>query len=259
MYGTIWVLLLSLIPIFCDLDITALNSIKNKFEYGTFGDYIGGVLGTIIAAATLWVVRSSFKQVNEQSMQQSIAIMQQSIAILLQSYQHTIEDYDYTDSHKHPTTQSGREGIKEFLNQKIKVNIKDKKQLKDCIEDPKIPLHKILIEDFPTHIPAIIVSIIHTIDKSDINNEKKEDMRKSIKTMLSYEERILLLLYLFEKIIKEDKDDFKTDYDLVTKLLGDLDNSKKTYFSDYEELIAILKEVRDKPNNQEPAQKSQIT
>lgn len=154
---------------------------------------------------------------------------------------------------------AGREGIKEFLNQKIKVNIKDKKQLKDCIEDPKIPLHKILIEDFPTHIPAIIVSIIHTIDKSDINNEKKEDMRKSIKTMLSYEERILLLLYLFEKIIKEDKDDFKTDYDLVTKLLGDLDNSKKTYFSDYEELIAILKEVRDKPNNQEPAQKSQIT
>ncbi|MBU6204461.1 MAG: hypothetical protein KJS45_03675 [Bacteroidetes bacterium] len=257
MYGTIWVSLLSLIPIFCELDITALNSIKNKFEYGTFGDYIGGVLGTIIAAATLWIVRSSFKQVNEQS-------MQQSIAILLQSYQHTIEDYDYTDSHKHPTTQSGREGIKEFLNQKIKVNIND---MKACIEDPKIPLHKILIEDFPTHIPAIIVSIIHTIDKSDINNEKKEDMRKSIKTMLSYEERILLLLYLFEKIIKEDKDDFKTDYDLVTKLLGDLetkvlgdlDNSKKTYFSDYEELIAILKEVRDKPNNQEPAQKSQIT
>lgn len=64
---------------------------------------------------------------------------------------------------------------------------------------------------------------------------------------------------MFDKIIKEYKDDFKTDYDLVTKLLGDLDNSKKTYFADYKELIEILKEVRDKPNNQEPAQKSQIT
>jgi hypothetical protein len=166
-YRTIALILLSLIPIFIDTDTLLIKPIKDKFEFGTFSDYIGGILGTIIANATLWVVYRSFKQVNEQS-------LQQSIAILLQSYQHTVEDYDFTDCFNAEKVESGREGIKMFLNNKIKEEVKQIKSSENFINNAESPLRKTLIEDFPTHIPAIIVSIMITIKNSDVSESKKK-------------------------------------------------------------------------------------
>lgn len=136
-YGTIALILLSLIPIFIDTDTSLIKPIKDKFEFGTFGDYIGGILGTIIATATLWVVYRSFKQVNEQS-------LQQSIAILLQSYQHTVEDYDFTvcNNNLEKKVESGREGIKMFLNNKIKEEVKQIKSSENFINNAESPLRK---------------------------------------------------------------------------------------------------------------------
>lgn len=241
-YGTIALILLSLIPIFIDTDTSLIKPIKDKFEFGTFGDYIGGILGTIIATATLWVVYRSFKQVNEQSLQQSIAI--------LQSYQHTVEDYDFTDCFNAEKVESGREGIKMFLNNKIKEEVKQIKSSENFINNAESPLRKTLIEDFPTHIPAIIVSIMITIKSSDVSESKKKDLSKFIETMLSYEERILLLLYLFEKKLFDDYE-YETEGKLVFELLDIKENKLKPYFEDYKALIGLLKiklPQQDKPD-----------
>jgi hypothetical protein len=70
--------------------------------------------------------------------------------------------------------ESGREGIKMFLNNKIKEEVKQIKSSENFINNAESPLRKTLIEDFPTHIPAIIVSIMITIKSSDVSESKKK-------------------------------------------------------------------------------------
>jgi hypothetical protein len=154
---------------------------------GTYGDFIGGFIGTIISLITLIAIFKSFKQANDQS-------LQNTIALLLQSYHHTVEDYDYNGK-------QGREAIKECIN-----SFKTEKN------------SNYLKEIFPTHIPAIIVSILYTID--DSGHDKKNALYKQIKTMLSFEERQLLLLYLLElqgSNNSKDAEDYEKDKNLLLK------------------------------------------
>jgi hypothetical protein len=179
-----------LFMILCWLLIKYLNIcpfFDQSFGYGTFGDFIGGFIGTVAAIATLIVVSKSFNQVHEQA-------LQNTVALLLQAYQHTIEDYDFNDSDDKPL--HGREAIKESLKKRTDKNY--------------------LSESFPTHIPAIIVSILYTID--DSGHDKKNALYKQIKTMLSFEERQLLLLYLLElqgSPNSKDAEDYEKDKNLL--------------------------------------------
>ena len=172
------VLFLFLVPLF-------INITSEKI--GQYGDFIGGIVGTLISLITLIVIYESFKQVNEQS-------LQSTIALLLQSYQHTVEDFDFKNKH-------GREAIKESLT-----------LYKEGTEKNYIS------EFFPTHIPAIIVSILYTISDSD-NNNKKDKLYTQVKTMLSFEERQLLLLYLLELKGSDDEKDQNEDFEKDKKLL----------------------------------------
>lgn len=68
--------------------------------------------------------------------------------------------------------------------------------------------------------------------------------------MLSYEERILLLLYLFEKKLFDDYE-YETEGKLVFELLDIKENKLKPYFEDYKALIGLLKiklPQQDKPD-----------
>jgi hypothetical protein len=158
---------------------------------GTYGDFIGGFIGTIISLITLIAIFKSFKQANDQS-------FQSTIALLIQSYQHTIEDFDYDKF-------VGREAIKECLK-KFK-EMKNENEKKDFIENT-----------FPTHIPAILMSILYSIKNSEVSEVKKINQYLQIKVMLSFEERQLLLLYLLELLGSENKNDqgdLKNDKDLL--------------------------------------------
>jgi hypothetical protein len=210
----------------CCLIIKYLNIcpfLYDSFGYGTFGDFIGGFIGTIATIATLIVVYKSFRQVNEQS-------TQQTIAILLQSYQHTIEDYDYYEKPSNSSRRNngaivytGREGIKKIVEKKLKPLIKNLNNPEEYIDKREkiIEKHKelaaALTNDFPTHIPAIIVSILYTIES--INDKEQKNLYKQVKAMLSYEERKLLLYYLLEQFFKNDTD-FKVDRLKIITLLA---------------------------------------
>jgi uncharacterized membrane protein len=183
-------------------------------SYGQFGDWIGGVIGTIISFFTLVVICYQLNQVKEQLGQnekqlklQNEQSLQSTVALLLQAYQHTIEDFDYED------TLHGREAIKASLK---------KRTDKDYLS-----------EFFPTHIPAIIVSILYTIKDSNLNSNKKDNLYRQIKTMLSFEERQLLLLYLLELHESKDEKDKDEDYS------ADKDLLKEAIFTNGEESKAI--------------------
>ena len=158
-------------------------------QIGQYGDFVGGCIGTIISFITLIVIYTSFKNANDQT-------LQNTIALLLQSYQHTVEDFDFDCS-------QGREAIKKSLT------LYKAKTQENYISD-----------FFPTHIPAIIVSILYTIN--DSNYDKKDVLYRLIKTMLSFEERQLLLLYLLELKESDNNDDKKMDYANDKKLLAEL-------------------------------------
>ena len=177
---------------------------------GTYGDFIGGFIGTIISLITLIVIFKSFKEANDQS-------LQNTVALLLQAYQHTIEDFDYED------TLHGREAIKASLKKRT-----DKEYLS---------------EFFPTHIPAIIVSILYTIKDSNLDSNKKDNLYRQIKTMLSFEERQLLLLYLLElhesKDEKDKDDDYSKDKDLLKEAIftnGKKSKAIKSFENEYDQI-----------------------
>jgi hypothetical protein len=219
-------------------------NLSELFEYGTFGDFVGGFVGTIISAVTLVVVYKSFKQVNDQS-------RQQTLAILLQSYQHTIEDYDYfdikdtknADEFKNHITYTGREAIAKVIKDKLEPHIKgkDNTSFKKEIENNTSALSNALINDFPTHIPSIIVSILYSL-----NDNKNNDLEnKQIKSMLSYEERKLLLYFLLEKISKHDDEDFINDRKKIMTILNlnkvSFESNKfPKYFDGYENLVNYI-------------------
>ncbi len=217
-----------IIAFFSSLIILALIHLGKKFtnnsdmsSYGQFGDYLGGVIGTIISLVTLLVVYFQLTQVNNQT-------MQNSIALLLQSYQHTIDDFEWKEVINVTRNVSGREAISnlliDFWNKSdetllTKISKGDSLMYNDLTNKQ----FEFLRNEFPTHIPAIIVSMLYTI--SHTSKKTKDISIKQIKSMLSYEERKLLVLFGIEQIIDNDitgEDDWK----LIKELLGL--NDKKT-------------------------------
>ena len=192
-------------------------------QIGQYGDFVGGYIGTIISLITLIVIYTSFKQVNEQS-------LQNTIALLLQSYHHTVKDYDYKKD-EISLVITGREGIQKLLE----INFESVYLIENKFDElnPKISVW--LTDIFPTHIPAIIISILHSI-------KGNEEIEKQIKSMLSYEERKLLLLFVLEQVSQKD-DSSAEDWPKIKSLLNIKDDAKSippTYLDKYKYLIMYL-------------------
>jgi hypothetical protein len=189
--------------------------------YNLLGDYVGGVLGTLVSIITLIVVYLSFQQVSEQS-------IQNTIAILLQSYQHTVEDLDIIINKK---VVVGREAIKESLNDFL-IIYKDEDY---NFEGEKTK--KYLLDSFPTHIPSIILSILDAIDSSESKNKAR--LYKQIRLMLSYEERRLLLLYFAEQITNSIENE---EWNIVNEAIFEDGKSISLKNKEYFELYNKIKE-----------------
>jgi hypothetical protein len=198
---------------------------SHKYNMNEYGDYVGGVVGTFISLITLILISFQLTQVNNQT-------LQNTIALLLQSYQHTVEDFDYIEIGVEKPPITGREGIRKLLENDCKAFNLEHLEL----ENQNTNFSDWLTKSFPTHIPAIIVSILHII------SEKKE-IEKQIKSMLSYEERELLILFTIEQIYQGD-DSYKHDWPLIKSLLNLNDDPEKNppYLKKYKNMFKTFNE-----------------
>jgi hypothetical protein len=109
-----------------------------------------------------------------------------------------------------------------------------------------------LTNRFPTHIPAIIVSILHTI-------KNNKEIEKQIKSMLSYEERKLLLLLLLEQC---GDDSFTDDWPKIESLLKNTKEScldphnLPNYLEKYKLIIKYFQEKMEEHKKSQDKSKS---